>query len=104
MIELRRKKSSTSTAQGVVALSGVNELRSVLIYSTYFLLTTALGVIFVLLEDLQSIRRHRIRAALIVQTLVSPLADRKMKVPLAIAALGSGVIGPLGLAYGGVLR
>lgn len=82
-----------------------------LIYSTYFILTAALGVIFVLLEDLQS--RHGLAdwevgliagtgfgAALVVQTVLSPLADRGVKIPLALAALGSGVIGPLGLAYG----
>ncbi len=92
-------------------MSGVNEIRSVLIYSTYFILTAALGVVFVLLEDLQS--RHGLAdweigliagtgfgAALVVQTLLSPLADRGVKIPLAIAALGSGVLGPLGLAYG----
>ncbi len=82
-----------------------------LIYCTYFIFTAALGVVFVLLEDLQS--RHGLAdwqvgliagtgfgAALIVQVMLSPLADRGVKVPLAVAALGSGVIGPLGLAYG----
>lgn len=89
----------------------MNDIRSVLIYSTYFVLTAALGVIFVLLEDMQT--RHDLAdweigliagtgfgAALVVQTMLSPLADRGVKIPLAMVALGSGVIGPLGLAYG----
>ncbi len=89
----------------------MNDIRSVLIYSTYFVLTVSLGVVFVLLEDLQS--RHGLAdweigliagtgfgAALIVQTMLSPLADRGVKIPLAIAALGSAVVGPVALAYG----
>ena len=85
--------------------------RSLLIYSTYFVLTASLGVVFVLLEDLQT--RHDLAdwevglvagagfgAALIAQTMLSPLADRGVKVPLAFAALASGFIGPLALAYG----
>ncbi|MDH4276774.1 MAG: hypothetical protein OEZ14_07200 [Acidimicrobiia bacterium] len=89
----------------------MNDIRSVLIYSTYFVLTAALGVVFVLLEDLQA--RHGLAdwevgliagtgfgAALVVQTMLSPLADRGVKVPLSIVALGAGVLGPVGLAYG----
>ncbi len=89
----------------------MNDFRSVTIYSTYFVLTASLGVVFVFLEDLQT--RHDLAdwelglvagtgfaAALVVQTLLSPLADRGVKVPLAMIALGSGFVGPLGLAYG----
>ncbi len=89
----------------------MNDIRSLLIYITYFLLTAALGVGFVFLEDLQT--RHGLTdwqlgviagtgfgAALVVQTGLSPLADRGVKVPLAIGALASGVAGLLGFAYG----
>ncbi|MEL6983121.1 MAG: MFS transporter, partial [Actinomycetota bacterium] len=86
-------------------------MRAWLIYITNFLLTSALGVVFVFLEDVQ--RRHDLAdweigaiaatgfgAALVAQLLLAPLADRGQSQTLAIVALGCGIVGPVGFAYG----
>ncbi len=93
---------------------GADGRSSLVLYATSFLLTSALGVVFVFLEDLQTDRGLQdwqigviagtgFGAALVTQLLLSPLADRGVKVPLALLALASGVIGPLGFAYGSSL-
>ena len=82
-----------------------------LIYSTQFFLTCALGVVFVFLEDVQSkfgladweiglIAGTGFGASFLAQIILSPLADRGMVVPLAIIAIGAGMVGPIGFAYG----
>lgn len=86
-------------------------MRAMLIYATQFLLTSALGVVFVFLEDVQSkfglldwqiglIAGTGFGASFIAQILLSPLADRGLVVPLAIVAIGAGVLGPILFAYG----
>ncbi len=81
------------------------------IYLTNFLLTSALGVVFVFLEDVQVdngladweigvVAGTGFGAALVAQLLLSPLADRGVSKPLAVLALLAGVIGPIGFAYG----
>ncbi len=87
---------------------------NLILYVTSFLLTSALGVVFVFLEDLQTSRGLMdweigviagtgFGAALITQLALAPLADRGVTGPLALIALVSGVIGPLGFAYGSTL-
>lgn len=86
-------------------------MRSLLIYATQFLLTTALGVVFVFLEDVQTmfgladwqigvIAGTGFGASFIAQILLSPFADRGHTVPLAIVAIVAGVVGPIGFAFG----
>lgn len=86
-------------------------MRAWLIYLTNFLLTSALGVVFVFLEDLQRlngladwevglIAGNGFAAALVAQLLLAPLADQGRIKGLALIALVSGVIGPIGMAYG----
>ena len=83
-----------------------------IIYATYFFYTSSLGVVFVFLEDVQS--RHGLAdwelgavaatgfgAALVVQLMLSPLADRGRRLPLAVTALTCGVLGPIGFAFSG---
>lgn len=81
------------------------------IYLTNFLLTSALGVVFVFLEDVQADRGLAdweigvvagtgFGAALVAQLLLSPLADRGITRPLAVLALVAGIVGPIGFAYG----
>jgi|GEM_PF-5538290 len=64
-------------------------MRSMLIYSTQFFLTCALGVVFVFLEDVQSkfgladwevglIAGTGFGASFLAQIILSPLADRGM--------------------------
>lgn len=86
-------------------------MRSLLIYATQFLLTTALGVVFVFLEDVQTmfeladwqigvIAGTGFGASFVAQILLSPFADRGHTVPLAIVAIVSGIVGPIGFAFG----
>lgn len=86
-------------------------MRSLLIYTTQFFLTCALGVVFVFLEDVQTkfgladweiglIAGTGFGASFLAQIILSPLADRGLIVPLALVAIGSGVIGPIGFAFG----
>lgn len=81
------------------------------IYVTYFFLTSALGVVFVFLEDVQRergladweigvITGTGFATALVAQLALSPLADRGHRLPLALAALTAGILGPVGFAYG----
>lgn len=85
-----------------------------LLYATNFLLASALGVIFVFLEDVQRdngladweigiVAGTGFAAALVAQLLLSPLADRGRSTPLAIVALTAGVVGPIGFALGSSL-
>lgn len=86
-------------------------MRAWLIYLANFLLTSSLGVVFVFLEDVQ--REHGLAdweigtvaatgfaAALVAQVLLAPLADRGRSRPLALLAIGAGIVGPIGFAYG----
>ena len=86
-------------------------MRAGLIYSTNFLLTSALGVVFVFLEDVQTangladwqvgiIAGNGFAAALAAQLVLSPLADRGRVIPLASVAIVCGILGPIGFAYG----
>lgn len=101
---------STATTSGDSSASS-KSVRNLVLYVTSFLLTSALGVVFVFLEDIQVSRGLSdweiglvagtgFGAALVVQLVVSPLADRGITVPLAIVALVSGVVGPVGFALG----
>lgn len=85
-------------------------VRAWLIYITNFLLTSSLGVVFVFLEDIQAdyglqdweigaVAGAGFGAALIAQLLLAPLADRGTSRPLAVIALATGIIGPIGFAY-----
>lgn len=86
-------------------------MRSLLIYATQFLLTSALGVVFVFLEDVQTefgladweigvIAGMGFGASFLAQIVLSPFADRGLVVPLAIVAIVAGIIGPVGFAFG----
>jgi len=86
-------------------------VRAWFIYVTNFLLTSALGVVFVFLEDVQrlngladwevgAIAGTGFGAALVAQLLLAPLADRGQSQTLAVLALACGIIGPIGFAYG----
>ena len=86
-------------------------MRALLIYATQFLLTTALGVAFVFLEDVQHlhgladweiglIAGTGFGASFVAQIGLSPFADRGSLKLLAIVALTTGILGPLGFAYG----
>ena len=86
-------------------------MRSLLIYTTQFFLTCALGVVFVFLEDVQTmfgladweiglIAGTGFGASFLAQIILSPLADRGLVVPLAIVAIGTGILGPIGFAFG----
>ncbi len=86
-------------------------MRVWLIYLTNFLLTSALGVVFVFLEDVQADRgladweigvvaATGFGAALLAQLALSPMADRGTTRPLAVLALLAGIVGPIGFAYG----
>ncbi len=81
------------------------------IYLTNFFLTSALGVVFVFLEDVQTDRRLAdwevgaiasagFGVALVAQLAFSPLADRGRTRSLAAVAILAGVVGPIGFAYG----
>ena len=85
-------------------------MRAWLIYLTNFLLTSSLGVVFVFLEDVQTdngladweigaIVSVGFAAALVAQLLMAPLADRGNSQSLAVLALATGIIGPIGFAY-----
>lgn len=85
-------------------------VRAWLIYITNFLMTASLGVVFVFLEDVQvdygladweigAVAGAGFGAALVAQLLLAPLADRGTSRPLAVVALATGIIGPLGFAY-----
>lgn len=87
------------------------QIRASLIYLTNFLLTSSLGVVFVFLEDVQTdngladwevgaIASTGFGAALIAQLLLAPLADRGRSTSLAVVALTTGIIGPIGFAFG----
>ncbi len=89
-------------------------MRVRLIYLTNFFLTSALGVVFVFLEDVQTdngladwevglIAGNGFAAALVAQLLLSPMADRGRTRLLAILGLTAGIIGPIGFAYGSSL-
>lgn len=86
-------------------------MRAWLIYITNFILTSALGVVFVFLEDVQVrngladwevgvVAGTGFGAALVAQLILSPFADRGSVKPLAVIALAAGIIGPIGFAYG----
>ena len=109
MASLRSLRLRLSTTGG----SGSTDRRggTAIIYATYFFYTSSLGVAFVFLEDVQSrnnladwevgsIAAAGFAVALVVQLLLSPLADRGRSLPLALTALVCGVIGPIGFAYG----
>ncbi len=81
------------------------------IYITSFLLTSSLGVVFVFLEDVQVdngladweigvVAGTGFAAALVAQLLLAPLADRGRSGPLAVVAMVSGIVGPIGFAFG----
>ena len=85
-------------------------MRAGLIYATNFLLTVAIGVIFVFIEDVQTARSltdaqiglvvaSGFATSLIAQLSLSPLADRGRVLPLAVFALVTGVAGPIGFAF-----
>ncbi len=85
-------------------------MRSFLIYTTNFLLTAALGVVFVFLEDVQTkfglsdleiglIAGTGFGASFIAQLVLAPLADRGHSAPLAVMAIVSGIVGSIGFAY-----
>ena len=85
-------------------------MRSLLIYTTNFLLTAALGVVFVFLEDVQTkfglsdleiglIAGTGFGASFIAQLVLAPLADRGHSAPLAVIAIVSGIVGSIGFAY-----
>ena len=84
------------------------------IYITNFILASALGVVFVFLEDVQVLNNLAdwevgvvagtgFGAALVAQLVLSPFADRGTVTPLAVVALISGIIGPIGFAYGNTM-
>lgn len=86
-------------------------MRAPLIYTTNFLLTSALGVVFVFLEDVQTefgladwqigaIAGTGFGASFVAQILLSPLADRGHTGFLAVVAIVSGIVGPIGFAFG----
>ncbi|MGI9595103.1 MAG: MFS transporter, partial [Acidimicrobiales bacterium] len=86
-------------------------MRAWLIYVTNFLLTSALGVVFVFLEDVQVdngladweigiVAGAGFGAALVAQLVFSPLADRGNTGPLAVVAMAAGILGPIGFAFG----
>ncbi len=86
-------------------------MRALLIYATQFLLTAALGVIFVFLEDIQTmfgladwevgiIAGTGFGASFLTQIALSPFADRGHTVPLAIVAIVTGILGPIAFAFG----
>ena len=86
-------------------------MRALLIYTTNFLLTSALGVVFVFLEDVQTefgladweigvIAGTGFGASFVAQLILSPLADRGHTGPLAVVAIVSGMLGPIGFAFG----
>lgn len=89
----------------------MGRIRAWLIYLTNFLLTSSLGVVFVFLEDVQTdnglddwevgaIASTGFAAALVAQLLLAPMADRGRSNVLAIVAMTTGIIGPIGFAYG----
>jgi MFS family permease len=86
-------------------------MKAWLIYLTNFLLTSALGVVFVFLEDLQRLNGladweiglvagNGFAAALVANLVLAPLADQGRSSVLAVIALVAGVLGPIGMAYG----
>jgi MFS family permease len=85
-----------------------------LLYANNFVLASALGVIFVFLEDVQVdngladweigvVAAAGFAAALAAQLLLAPMADQGRSRPLALIALATGVIGPIGFAYGSTM-
>ncbi len=89
-------------------------MRAWLIYITNFILTSALGVVFVFLEDVQErnnladweigvVAGTGFGAALVAQLVLSPFADRGVVKPLAVIALLSGIVGPIGFAFGNTM-
>ena len=92
----------------------VGLIRAWLIYLTNFLLTSSLGVVFVFLEDVQrangladwevgAIASTGFAAALVAQLLLAPMADRGRSTVLAVVALVTGIIGPIGFAFGSTM-
>lgn len=86
-------------------------MRAWLIYLTNFLLTSSLGLVFVFLEDVQTdhgladweigaIASTGFAAALVAQLLLAPMADRGRSNVLAVLAMATGIVGPIGFAYG----
>ena len=82
------------------------------IYCAHFFLTTALGVVFVFLEDVQEelgladwgigvIAGTGFLAALFANLALAPLADRGRTAQLAVLGVVTGVIGPIMFAFGG---
>ncbi len=89
----------------------LRDMRAWLIYLTNFLFASALGVVFVFLEDIQRLRGlaeweiglvagNGFLAALVAQLLLAPMADQGRSKVLAVVALIAGVIGPIGMAFG----
>ncbi len=86
-------------------------MRAFTIYATNFLLASAIGVVFVFFEDVQTkfglfdvevglIAGAGFGASFFVQLTVAPLADRGGTGPLSIVALVAGIVGLLGFAFG----
>lgn len=86
-------------------------MRVFTIYATNFLLASALGVVFVFFEDVQSIyglsdlevgliAGSGFGAAFVVQLVLAPFADRGQSGGLAVLALLTGIIGLLGFGFG----
>jgi len=74
-------------------------------------MTCAVGVVFVFLEDVQTkfgladwevgiVAAMGFGASFVAQIVLSPFADRGLMVPLAITAIISGILGPIGFAFG----
>lgn len=86
-------------------------MRVFTIYATNFLLASALGVVFVFFEDVQTIydlsdlqvgliAGAGFGASFVVQLVLAPLADRGQSGPLAVFALVTGIIGLVGFGFG----
>lgn len=85
--------------------------RTLPIYGAHFFLTSALGVVFVFLEDVQEdlgladwgigvIAGTGFAAALVASLVLAPLADRGHASRLGVIALLAGIVGPVMFAYG----
>lgn len=86
-------------------------MRVFTIYATNFLLASALGVVFVFFEDVQTlyglsdlqvglIAGSGFGASFVVQLVLAPFADRGQTGQLAIFALLTGIIGLVGFGFG----
>lgn len=86
-------------------------MRVFTIYATNFLLASALGVVFVFFEDVQTkfdltdlevglIAGAGFGAAFVVQLVLAPMADRGRTGPLAVIALLAGILGLVGFGFG----